>query len=348
MPVIKDVAKLAGVSTGTVSKYLNNPASLKEDTRRRVEAAIQTLQYKPNPLARSMRTGRSNSLAVLTPDIANPFFAEIYNAIRSSAVQNGYTPILFTTADDLEILRDYLSHMSVRQVDGIILCFLDENETIKSFIQDIQSQIPLVLISWDLQITAFSSVVVDVFEGSYKATAHLTGLGHRDIAYISGPENSKISREKYNGFCKAMQEAGCPVRPAYKFCGGYNLQSGYRAARAFTMLPQAPTAIVAANDILAIGCLKYLLRQKIRIPEEMAVIGFDDISLAAMYEPSLSTIALPIAAIGGEAVKSLLARIAHPFPRRRAHAGKTRQVILKTELIVRNSTDQNAPVEFET
>lgn len=340
MAVIKDVARLAGVSTGTVSKYLNNPQNLKEKTRMRVEQAIQELQYKPSPLARSMRTGKTNTLAVMVPDVTNPFFAEVYNSIRMSAAQSGYTPILYTTEDNLDTLKDYLAGISLRQADGLILCFLDEDEAIDRFINEIQAHIPIVLLSWDINSARFNSVVIDVFEGICKSTRYMISRGHKDIAYIGGPEDSRISREKHDGYIKAMKEAGLEIKPEYIFHGSYNLQSGYQAARKFTMLSETPSALVAANDILAIGCIKYLLQKKIKIPEEVAVIGFDNISLSAMYEPALSTISLPIEQMGKEAIKLLLSRISKPI-------SKNKQVILKTGLVVRNSTDKNVPTEFE-
>lgn len=341
MAVIKDVAKLAGVSTATVSKYLNNSKNLKEETRLKVEKAIAMLQYKPNPLARSMRTGKTNTIAIMAPDILNPFFAEVYNSIRMAATRNGYTSILYTTEDDLDVLKDYLSGMSIRQVDGVILCFLDEDESVEKFIEALQGQIPIVLLSWNVGVIRFDSVVVDVFEGIYKSTKHIIEKGYRDIAYVGGPKNSRISREKYAGYEKAMKEAELEVIPEFVFHGdNYSIKTGYEAARNFSMQRKGPRAIVCANDILALGSMKYLLNNRIRIPDDIAVIGFDNIVLSSMYEPALSTVSLPIVQMGEEAMNLLLNRI-------KKLRSKRKQVVFKTELVIRNSTDKKAPLEFK-
>ncbi len=338
MAVIKDVAKLAGVSVGTISKYLNNQGNLKAETRQKVEYAINKLQYKPSPLARSMRTGKTNTIAVIAPDITNPFFAETYNSIRQSATQNGYIPILYTTSDDLKDLRDYLANASIKQVDGIILCFVDDNDTIAQLIDEVQKLIPIVMLSWNMSITKFNCVSIDVFEGAMKATNHLIALGHKQIAYVGG--HDRVSAEKHSGFLKALKIAGLEPKPEFEFYGDFKLQTGYYAARKFSMLHDMPTAIFAENDILAIGCIKYLLQSNMRVPEDVAVIGFDNIKLSAMYEPSLSTISLPIVQMGEESVKLLVSSMYKSD-------AKNKVLILKNELIIRNSTDKNAPVEFE-
>ena len=339
MAVMKEVAKLAGVSVGTVSKYLNNHHTLKEETKKRVEEAINTLQYKPNLLARSMRTGKTNTLAVIVPDITNPFYAETYNSIKQSALQKGYTAILYTTNDSPETISQYLSGMSIHHVDGLILCFINNRKAIDDF-TGIHPETPMVFIGWDIGDTGYNSVVIDVFEGMFNSTRHLIELGHSRIAYVGGPENDMISRDKFSGYTKAIKASGYETDPRFVFHNNYTLQSGYNSARKLAMLHEMPTAIVAENDILAIGCMKYFLQKRISIPDDIAVIGFDNIPLSAMYEPSLSTIALPVTRMGEEAIKILMSKIDKP-------ALKNRQIILKTQLVVRNSTVRETPLEFE-
>lgn len=340
MAVIKDVAKLAGVSTGTVSKYLNNHHTLKDDTIKRVEGAIDALQFKPNLLARSMRTGKTNTLAVVVPDITNPFFAEVYTSIKSSASQNGYASILFTTEDNSDTLNHYLASVNMQHVDGIVLCFIDNNKIVEEFINQLHPSKPIVFLSWDVNNTKRNSVVIDVFEGIYSSTKHLIELGHKNIAYLGGPKNDIISMEKFNGYTKAMESVGYEINQQLIFHSKYTLHSGYQAARKLTMLTPIPDALVAENDILAIGSLKYFLQRKINVPDDISVIGFDNIPLSAMYEPSLSTISLPLTQMGNEAIKILMSMIGNP-------SLKTKQIILKTSLIIRSSTSKNAPIEFE-
>ncbi|MGA2546577.1 MAG: LacI family DNA-binding transcriptional regulator [Rectinemataceae bacterium] len=339
MAVIKDVARLAGVSTGTVSKYFSNPDTLKEENRKKIETVVRELKYRPSNIARSLRTQKTNLIALIVPDIVNPFYASVYDAVRLAASQYKYKPILYTTEDDLEILKDYLEGDYIHEVDGIILCFLDEDEIVSDF-ESIQARIPLVLLSWDMN-TKTDSVVVDLFEGVNTATKHIIQLGHRDIAYVGGPANSRISKEKQKGFEKALAEAGIGFKAEYFHEGRYRFQTGYEAARGFLRLPNPPTAIVAANDAIAIGCMKYLLQKGLRIPDDVAVIGLDDQPIAAMYEPALSTVSIPIADMGPEAVRMLIKRIEKP------HSQK-RKLVLKMELILRGSTDKknNRLAEF--
>jgi DNA-binding LacI/PurR family transcriptional regulator len=336
--VIKDVAARAGVSTGTISKYFSNPSGLREDNRRRIERAVRELDYRPSRIARSLRTQRTNLLALIVPDIVNPFYASVYDAVRISATPYGYKPILYTTEDDLKILRDYLEGGYIHEVDGLIFCFLDEDELLADF-QRIGSRIPLILLSWDMNAKT-DSVVIDLFDALKKSTNHLLGLGHRKIAYIGGPPDSRISKEKLRGYEKALSDAGCQRRPEYVFSGRYRLHTGYQATQQFLRLADPPTAIVAANDTLGIGSMKYLLRHRVRIPDDVAVIGLDNVPLSAMYEPALSTVTLPIERMGLEAVKLLMNRIQSPRSR-------SRNILLGTELVVRSSTDKIAPVVTE-
>lgn len=339
MAVIKDVAKLAEVSVGAVSKYLNNPERMREDTKQKIQAAIEKLQYTPSLLARSMRTGRTNTIAVIAPDITNPFFAEVYNAIRLESVSNGYIPILYTTEDDVGTLKKYLEDIPVHQIDGIILCFVEEDELIKNLIEKIQTRIPIVLFSWDINNTKFNSICIDVFEGIYASTTHLIRLGHKNIAYVGGNKSNKISREKHKGHISALQNAG--LKAGCFHSGDFNLQTGYLAAVKFLMQSEVPTAIVAENDIIAIGCMKYLLQKGTKIPDDLAIIGFDNIALSSMYEPSLSTISLPIAEMAEEAMKLLVSLLNTSNSNM-----KGKVVIMKNELVVRNSTDKSIPAQF--
>ena len=338
MAVIKDVAARAGVSTGSISKFFSNPSGLREENRKRIERAVRDLDYRPSNIARSLRTRRSNLLALIVPDIVNPFYTSVYDSVRGSASPYGYKAILYTTEDDLKILRDYLEGDYIDEVDGIILRFLDEDEIAADF-EKIRSRIPFVLLSWDMNAKT-DSVVVDVFDAVNKATNHLLQLGHRDIPYIGGPSDSRISKEKMRGYEKAMGDADSSLRPEYVFMGRYRLQTGYQATQQFLRLPHPPSAIVAANDTLAIGSMKYLLQKKIRIPEDVAVIGLDNVPLSAMYEPAISTVTIPIERMGLEAVKMLMNRIQKPHSR-------SRNILLGTELVIRSSTDKISPLITE-
>jgi LacI family repressor for deo operon, udp, cdd, tsx, nupC, and nupG len=328
--IIKDVATLAGVSVGSVSNYINSHGNLKSTTKNKIEAAINKLEYEPDFLARSMRTGKTDSIAVIVPDILNPFFAEIYNSIKVSAIKQGLLPILYTADDDVSILKKYLISQSMRHSNGIILCFVDDDEAIAEIIQKTQ-HIPTVMVSWHIENQKYSTVSIDVFEGTAKATEHLISLGHRIIGYIGGQD--RISKEKQRGFERAVLDSKLDLLPHLEYHGDFSLQTGFMAAKKFMKLKEKPTAVFAENDILAIGFIKYCLQNKIKVPGDVSVIGFDNIKLSEMYEPSLSTVALPIKEIGECAVKLLLEE---------AHGNGIRNsIVLGNELITRSSTGKN-------
>ena len=339
MAVIRDVAKKAGVAISTVSKYLNKPEELTDEYKARVEKAIKELNYKPNPLARSMRTNKTNFIALIVPDMENAFYSEIYNSVRIAAYKIEYTPILYTTDENLDLLNAYIDNVSGQHADGLILCFLDEDEIMGRF-EEIQHEIPITLLSWDIENTHFNSIIVHLFDCIYQATKHVIDIGRKKIAYVGGPANSRISKEKFNGYKKAMDEAGLKIREEYLSDGKYRFQTGYRNAMKFMQLFEKPDGIVCANDVLAIGCVKYLTRNGFTVPEDIAVIGIDGIQLGNLYDPSISTVAMPIREIGEAVVDMLINKIKKP-------GSRNRQLIFDSKLIVRKSTNKNAPIELD-
>jgi DNA-binding LacI/PurR family transcriptional regulator len=339
MAVIKDVAKMAGVSVGTVSRYLNHPKTVKVDTVARITEAIERLNYKPNLLARSMRTKKSKQVALIVPDIYNWFYSEFYNAMRLAASSYGYSIVLVTTEEDHDMLKDYLDNITSQNVDGIILCFLNEDDLIQPLVIA-QEKFPIVLLSWDVGNTNFNAVVIDMCEAIYRTTKHVIDMGRKNIAYISGTVGSRISIEKYRGYQKAMTESGLPMLSEYYHEGSYQIGTGFRAARNFMQLITPPDAVVCANDVLAIGCTKYLTKKKYAVPDEVAVTGLDNITLSSVFEPSITTCNIPMSEMSETAV-SLLYDAIH---KRNA---PRRQILFGTKLLIRNSTDKEALIDFE-
>lgn len=336
MAVLKDVARLAGVSPSTVSKYLNHPDKMTEEYKIMIQKAIEELNYIPSNVARSMRTGKTNIIALIIPELTNPYYSEVYNAVRSACYSKGYTPIVYTTEENSDVLNDFLTNFSLLNADGIIMAFVDEDEIMQKILE-IEHIIPVVLMSWDISNENFNSVNVDLFDGIYKATNHLIQKGHKKIAYVSGIWQSRISKEKFRGFEKAIKDAGMEIKDEYIAAGKYRFKTGFQSARSFMQLADPPTAIVGANDIIAIGCVKYLINNGYRVPEDCAVIGFDGISLSKIYDPSISTVEQPIFDMGVKAVDILIDVIDKP---NQAH----KQVIFNTRLIINRSTDSNAPL----
>lgn len=338
MAVIKDVAKLANVSVSTVSKFFNNPKDLSEPYRQRVEVAVKELNFTPSPLARSLRTKRANTIALVVPDITNTFYAEVYNSIRRAALAKGFMTQLYTTEENVNILNELLTQFSSAEVDGVILCFLDEDEII-SHLTDATTCLPITLMSWDVD-TPFNSVILNLFSTMFQATNYLISLGHTRIAYVNGIRDSRISKEKFSGFQKAMNDHGLEIPEEFIYNGNYLFRTGYQAAKQFMQTPRAPTAILAANDILAIGCCKYLRLNGFCIPDDVAVVGMDGIQLSKIYDPTITTMATPIDEMCAGAVSLLINKVLHP-------SSKNRQSVFKSELIEGRSTNSSAPLYLD-
>lgn len=338
MAVIKDVANLAGVSISTVSKYFNNPNGLSEPYRSKVAAAVEELNFKPNAIARGLRTKRTNTIALIVPDITNTFYVEVYDSVRLAAISQGYMTQLYTTEENFNMLNELVNQLSSSKIDGMILCFLDEDDTI-TLLDRTQATVPVALLSWDSD-TKFNSAVLDLTKTMYQATSYLIRRGHSKIAYVNGRAGSRISFQKKGGYLKAMAGAGLTVPENYIYSGNYSYRTGYQAAKQFMQYPDPPTAIVAANDIIAIGCCKYLHLNGYRIPNDVSVVGMDGIQLAKIYDPSITTMATPISAMGSEAVNLLINKINHP-------TSKNRQILFESKLTVGRSTDENAPLYLE-
>ena len=340
LAVIKDVARLADVSVSTVSKYFNNPEGLSEPYRSRVAAAVEELHFKPNSIARGLRTKRTSTIALIVPAISNAFYVEVYNHIRLAAISHGYMTQLYTTEENADILSDVLNQLSSSKIDGIVLCFLDEDEdeTI-TLLDQTPSTIPLALLSWD-SATPFNSAVLDMSKAMYRAASHLIELGHTKIAYVNGRAGSRISIQKKSGYLKAMAEHGLSVPSDYIFDGNYSYRTGYQAAKQFMACTNPPTAIVAANDIIAIGCCKYLTLNGYRVPQDVSIVGMDGIHLTKVYDPSITTMETPVPEMCAEAINLLVNKINHP-------TSKNRQTLFESRLIIGRSTDPQAPLYLE-
>lgn len=338
MAVIKDVANLAGVSISTVSKYFNNPAGLSEAYRIKVERAVKELNFFPNAMARGLRTKRTNTIALIVPDITNTFYVEVYNIIRATAMAHGYATQLYTTEENTAILSDLLSQLSPTKIDGIILCFLDEDD-ISVQLAETQSNVPIALLSWNVN-SPLNSVVLNLHSAIYHATSYLIEQGHTRIAYVNGTGDSRISEEKMSGYIKALEDHDLALYDRYIARGKYLFRTGYLAAKQFMMLPQPPTGIVCANDILAIGCCKYLRSHDHRIPQDVAVTGMDGIHLAHVYDPSITTMQMPAAEMCEEVVEMLLHSIEKP-------GAKTKISIYESKLAIGRSTNADAPLYLD-
>lgn len=329
MATIKEVAKKAGVSYATVSHVINNTRFVAKDTRARVLSAMQEVNYRPNDLARSLRSGKTNTIGLVIPDSANPFFAEVARSIEGAAYQLGYSVILCNTEQDPAREEFYVDVLSKKQIDGVIFTATGEQTGPLKFL--LEKGIPLVLINRDLSNITLDAVLIDDKQGGYLATRHLIELGHRRIACIAGPRTTTPSGDRMTGYQKALVEAGISFDEALMVRGDYHPGSGFEITRTWLALPDPPTAIFSSNDLMAVGALGAAAQAQVRVPEDLSVIGYDDIELARFTSPPLTTIAQPKSKIGALATQFLAERIADKsYP--------TRRVTLPVELIIREST----------
>lgn len=337
MPAIKDVAKSAGLSVAVVSKFLKNPDSVRPDTRLRVEAAIADLGYRPSPFARSLRTGRSGMYSVVVPDITNPFFAELFQSIRAEIHRAGFTTLL-ETAEDLDIIADSIRSLSVGQVDGLICCFLDDESLIPRLRNSLPARTPLVALSWHRPSEDVCTIELDVRGGMRAVTGHLLALGHRSFAYIGGPAHSTVSQQKHAGFIEAVQAAGVPADGIRVARVAIGVEAAQAAATALLKAGTAPaTAFVCENDVLAVGALRACRLNGWKVPADVSVTGFDDVPLATLVEPPLTTVSLPIRDMGFRAARRLLELAGTQTGAQPEPAGCPEDVFA-TSLVVRGSS----------
>jgi len=322
---IRQVAAAAKVSVATVSRALENPDVVAQNTLRRVRAVIQELGYTPNAQAQMLRTSKTRLVIALVPDIANPFFSEVIRGIEQVAHANKYGVLLGDTQNSPVREQAYADMVPSRQADGLIMLVprLPKEFARKPF--------PLVNACEYVPDPAVTSVYVDNVAGALSAVTHLVTLGHRSIACISGPRPSAICIDRERGYELALRKAKLRVDRDLMAVGDFSVESGIRATEGFLAAGKRFTAIFCANDEMAIGALQALRAHGLRIPQDVSIVGFDDIRFARYTDPPLTTVAQPKEELGKQAMTALLEILDNPRvpPRKR---------VLATELVVRGST----------
>jgi DNA-binding LacI/PurR family transcriptional regulator len=327
-PTIYDVARLAGVSTATVSRSLNGTGQIAPGTRAAIDAAVEQLGYRPNTIARSLVTKSTQTIALLLPDITNPFYAALVSGIQQRALEAGYTTLLCTTEGDPEREEQYLSLLRAKQVDGVLVDGLVlPPDRVARFVAD---GFPIVCLDRDVDSAAVPLVQVDNRLGARLATEHLLSLGHARVAHVAGAPELGISEERVAGYREALAEAEIEPDPALVVVGSFTLEGGYEAAKSL-LAGGSPTAIFAANDLSAIGVINAIVESGRRVPADVSVVGFDDLLLSAYTTPPLTTIHQPALAIAERAMQLLLDLSNGRQVRRFRH-------LLEPALVVRGST----------
>lgn len=328
MATIKDVAQRAGVAPITVSRVVNNNGYVSEEKRQRVEAAIRELNYITNALGPSLRSKRTQTLAVVLSDITNPFWTTVARGIEDTANQHGYHLIIGNTDESPEKQNDYLTFLMKKQVDG----FLVVPASFSPLAQLTNRQIPFVVLDRWFPGGEVDSVRCDSIGGAYQLTQYLLALGHRRIGVITGRQDHSTALDRVAGARQAVSDAGLDERSLTVYWGEFTQACGYDYAAQLMQTTPRPSAIFAANNFIAIGVMRWLREHGLDVPGDMSVVAFDDLPPAITIDPFFTVAAQPAYEMGRRATQLLLARLGSDA------ASEPQEIVLPVELIVRKSS----------
>jgi LacI family transcriptional regulator len=332
---VYDIAAEANVSVATVSRVLNGTAPVKNSTRIKVENLIQKYQFQPNAMARSLIKKETGIIGVILPDLTNPFFPEVFSGAEKEARITGHNFFLGNTIGEYEKESEYLNLMQEKRVDGIL--FLGGRINLRDcdpqLVQEVvehSARIPIVLINGELKGTDLTRVVVDEYAGTQEAVKYLIEIGHKKIGFLGGENHMTTTSSKIRAFRKTMRDAGIPIRENWILTDSFSVDSGRLMMKRLLDQAEKPTAIVCVNDFTAIGAIKTANENGLRVPEDVSIVGFDDIPLAHHVIPELTTVSQQANLLGETAVRVL---------RQLMNKEKVRRVTtIEPKLIVRQST----------
>lgn len=325
---IKDVAKYTGLSISTISKYLNG-GNVLEPNKELIEKAIQELDFKVNEMARGLKTSRSMTVGVLIPSLENIFFTSIVSHIESILLQEGYSTILCGYKESPELEEKKLRFLLDKMVDGIVMMPLFDNDDLVKMV--IAKGIPIVLIDRLINNISCDVVLVDNLNASYNAVEQLIVNGHRRIGIIVGPKNIYTAQERLKGYIRVHEDYRFEIDSCLIKYGDYKIQSGYDLLQELMRLDPPPTAIYVTNYEMTVGSIIAINENNIKIPEDLSLIGFDNLDLARIIRPPLSIVVQPVKQIGETAARVLLKRLRNDL------SGFPLVARLKTELLLRDS-----------
>lgn len=328
MASIQDVAKDAGVSSATVSRVLNNNPNVSPKTRERVMNAISRLNYRRDRVARSLRIRKSLILGLIISDIENPFFTSVVRGVEDIAYENGYSVLLCNSDESIEKERLYLDILFSENVAGVIISPTSETDH-KGYVSMLE-KIPMVSMDRRMSDLQLDTVVVNNKQGAHEAIIHLINLGHRRIGFIGGSSRMTTSRERKDGYIQALLESGIDIDDQLIRSTNFKLEGGYTAARDLINLDGPPTAIFTGNNLSTLGAMNFLHAQGIKIPEEVAVVGFDDMPWALSLDPPLTVVSQPSYHLGHTAANVLIERINN-------NNKGPKEILIDCKLIIRDS-----------
>jgi LacI family transcriptional regulator len=332
---IREVAATAGVSVATVSNVLNRPDIVAQPTRDRVHAAIKELGFVRNESARQLRAGRSRTIGLVVLDVANPFFTDVARGVEDEASKSGLSVILCNSDDKQDRETRYLELLEEQRVQGVLITPVADTDTDKRLTLLQQRGTPVVLVDSRSPSRGQCSVSVDDVLGGDLAVSHLLTAGHSRVAYVAGPASIRQVADRHEGALRALRRADRPARDLKVIeMDALNVAAGQRAGAAIAKIAarSRPTAAFCANDLIALGLLQEMTRRRIRVPEDIAIVGYDDIEFAAAAAVPLSSVRQPRQELGHSAAQLLLEEaLGDP-------AHKHRQVIFEPELVARQSS----------
>lgn len=330
MTTIADVAKRAGVSKMTVSRVINDSGYISPETRARVEQALQELGYIPNVLARSLRFKQTHTIALVLTDITNPFFTTLARGVEDKASEEGFSVIFCNTDESPDDEAEYVRVLMQKQVDGLLLVPTRHSEMSIAALQ--AHAVPVVVLDRRIPGCQVDTVRCDSEAGAYQLAQHLIALGHRRVAVLGGPEGVSTAEDRIAGFQRAWAEAGLdPTGARISYCP-YTIEGGYHAAQAALAQLPRPTALFTANNFIAIGALRALREQGLRLREDLSLVTFDDLPAPFSIDPFLTVIEQPAYEMGWRAMALLLDRLAG-----RA-APEPQEILLPTHCLIRTSS----------
>lgn len=329
---LRDVAFRAGVHTGTASRALN-PATrslVNEKTARKIMRAAEALGYRPNPMARGLKTNRSFTIGVLIPDLTNPLFPPIVRGIEEGLAVEGYTALIANSDHDLEKEHLHFRTMKDRQVEGVIMATAERNRSLVE--QAIAADVPIVLVNRTIDSKNVFAAIADDREGARLAVDHLAALGHTRIAHLAGPQRFSTGLTRYRGFMEAMRARGLEPDPdLIKFSDDFVESEGMRTFKELLNSTADFSAVFAGNDLLALGCYDVLAAENLSCPTDLSIVGFNDIPFLDKLRPPLTTVRIPHYEIGLRAAELVLERLRNP-------SARPITVLLPPELVARGST----------
>lgn len=331
-PTIKDVAKKAGVSTATISRYLNNSGYVSKDLQEKIKEVVDELDFVPNNVAQSLKRTATKTIGLVIPDLSNVSFMDTVKGISDVVTENGYQPIILSSNENIETENKILDVLISKRVDGIIIASADKNERLLKLNS---SRMPIVLLDRDFCNTddnvIIDAVLNDNFTGSYQMINYLISLGHRKIAILCSKTNPVLVNDRLRGYIKAMEHNNLEVDENYILYGDYKFDSGYELTKKLIMQPLKPTAIYSVNNLMALGAVSALNEMNISIPDKMSVCAFGVFKYHTILNPDMTVVNQKPIELGQKAAELLINRIQNP------DEWKPQQIVFDADIVMRSS-----------